>query len=253
MEKLKIFISSLLIGFVTFFAVGQDAEAATDVNLQHMTPTEAENIYYDEEYGGYYDVNSEGYIEVYEVEDGEVVKKVDMKDYIKRQAVEPNVSINDSLYNSNDEDSNELSALTYRYAESSNVNRIQFGTRSSLIQKNCGPGSDTLSLGYNATKGHSFNLSLLAAEKTAVKTGVNYTWSNSLSISSNHSLTIKAGYQGYWRFDPSVRVSSGTLYRYNGPLTSSKKVSATYPVKRGGLLDGELVSIKTKLPASACN
>lgn len=249
---MKIFLSSVLIGFVTFFGVGQDAESA-DINLQKVTPTEAENIYYDEEYGGYYDVNSEGYIEVYRVEDGKVVEKVDMKDYIKRQAIEPNESISDSLYNSNDEGSNELSALTYRYAESSNVRRIQFGTRSSIIQKNCGPGSDTLQIGYSASKGHTFNVNLLAAEKAAVKTGVNYTWTNSSSISSSHSMTIKEGYQGYWRFDPAIRSSSGTLYRYNGPLTSSKKITTTYPVKIGPNLDGELVSVKTKMPASQCN
>ncbi|GIN94385.1 hypothetical protein J6TS1_02550 [Siminovitchia terrae] len=66
-----------------------------NVNVNKMRATKTPNIFYDKENKGYYDVDSEGYIEVFKVEDWEVVGKVDMDEYIDRQASDPNLKEDD--------------------------------------------------------------------------------------------------------------------------------------------------------------
>ncbi|CDQ41742.1 hypothetical protein [Virgibacillus salexigens] len=248
---MKFWITSFLIGFIAFFTTSIDTEASTTVDINKMEPTKVGHIYYDEEYDGYYDVKSGGYIEVYKVQNGEVVKEIDTEDYIDRLSKEPNVPEDtDTLFNVDNKDSIGIMApsIYYRYSESSNVRRTQYGSRASIIQKNPGPGSDTMSIAYSASKGHSFNVSLGTGERSAVRSGVSYTWVSSESISSSHTMTIPAGYKGYWRFDPYVRVSNGTVRKYNqGVYISSKRVRATYPVRINGVLDGELIAVKSPL------
>lgn len=253
MKKLLLF--TFFFSLVTFFFMSTSV-GATGVNVDKMTPTEAPNIFYDDEYGGYYDVESEGYIEVLKVENGEVVGEVDMKEYIKRQASEPNMkkekkeNKKDLIGNTKEDGEYSIASpsVWYRYTESGNYGTIQYGSRASIIQKNPGPGSDTMTIGYSFTKGHAFNATLNSSEQSAIKGSVGYTWTNSASISSSHAMTIPAGYQGYWRFDPRVRVSSGTVRQYtHGYVTNTKTIRATYPVRIGSVLDGELVAVKTRL------
>lgn len=254
MKKLLFFVFFATV--VALFVMGSSV-GATGVNTEKMTPTEAPNIFYDEEYGGYYDVNSGGYIEVLKVEEGKVVGEVDMKEYIKRQASEPNLKkekdekekdLTTDTKAENDEISMMAPTVWYRYTESSNYGTILYGSRASIIQKNYGPGDDRMTIGYSATKSHSFATTLNSGEQQAVKAGVGYTFVSSESVSGSHMMTIPAGYQGYWRFDPRVRVSSGTVRQYtHGYVTDSKSAKIYYPVRIGSVLDGELVSVKTPL------
>lgn len=217
-----------------------------------MTPTDAPNIFYDDELDEYYDVNSEGYIEVFEVKDGVVIGKVDMEEYIERQASQPNIPRDDTTSLKNEikeifENENRLNFVTYKYEESKNVERTQYGSRVSIIQRNPGPLTDKMMIAFSYTKSHSFNVSLNAGQKSAVSAGVGYRWSNSETISSSHEMSIPAGYEGYWRFDPRIRFSTGNIVRRNfGIKTGSLAVRATYPVRVAGQLDGDLVSVKTR-------
>lgn len=248
MKKLSLFIFSSIFALII---LGTSVEAA-EINVDKMTPTEAPNIFYDKELGGYYDVNSGGYIEVFEVKGGEVIGKVDMEDYVKRQASIPNLKKVDSTFQENKVEKSPIviaaPTVWYRYTESSNHNGIQYGSRASIIQKNPGPGNDTFTISYSYTQGHSFSVSLNTPEKSAIKGSVGYTWQDSASITGSHSMTIPAGYQGYWRFDPRVRISNGIVRQYtHGVNTGSKNVKVIYPVKVGKFLDGELVAVKIPL------
>lgn len=185
--RMKYLISSIFVVFISFFTTGINIEASTDIS--NMEPTKAKHIYFDLEFNGYYDAKAGGYIEVFKVENGEVVKEVNMDEYVDRLAKEPNVTKDKSLeYTNNIKESNSGNSVNplapsiyYRYTESSNVKRTQYGSRSSIVQKKPGPGSDSFSIGYSASKVHSFNISLGSAEKSAVRSGVSYTWSSSAS------------------------------------------------------------------------
>ncbi|RWR06111.1 hypothetical protein QNH23_16985 [Siminovitchia fortis] len=261
MKKVSLaFLSSIFAFFIMGTAVGAEEANDNNVDVNKMQATKAPNIFYDKENKGYYDVDSEGYIEVFKVEDGEVVGKVDMNEYIDRQASDPNLKeddISDSI-SLNDKDDTEVEngstifapQVYYRYTESSKSTKVVTGKRSSIIQKNPAKngGSDTFTLSYSASQGHSFSVTLNSGEKSAVKGNVGYTWSSSASISSSHAMTIKPGWQGYWRFDPMIRISNGTVKQYNqGFVMSSKKVTTKYPKKLNKHLDGELVSVKSKI------
>ncbi len=223
------------------------------VDLSKMRETEASSILFDPQTDEYYDLYSDGYIgEIYEIRDGEIKREVDVEEYIKLREEEEKISLNSTDIVSFEQLQQNITpnyiANYYHFSESSNRERTIFGERASRIHYNPGPGSDTFSLTYSYSQGHSFNVSLGTAEKSAVIAGVGYTWHSSASASGTHSMTIPEGYHGYWRFDPIVRVSTGTLYTYSqwGQLINSRSVRVQYPVKIGNMLDGMLVSVKYK-------
>lgn len=235
-----------------FSFTGLNGEASKNQpNVQKMEQKEAPNIFYDKEFGEYFDTESEGYIEVYQVKDGEVDGKVDMDEYIERQATESTLENdnNDTHDESADNPKAEPAAApNYSYTESSSNQRVKYGSRASIIQKNPGPGSDTQEIGYSYTQGHSYGVSIGSGAKSAVKSGASFTWSNSEEVSSSHEMSIPSGYQGYWRFDPLVNTSNGVVKKFIGSeKVYEKDVKAQSPVKLGNHLDGELVSVKEPL------
>lgn len=135
-----------------------------------------------------------------------------------------------------------------RYKESSKAKVRQGGKRVSRYLENRTKSNTSLSLSWDITKSHSYSVSLDAAEKRAVKGGVSYTWSDSASRGGAARLTVKPGRVGWWHFDPIMYKSSGTVSKtyYNGKKTS-KKVTATYPKKIGGVIDGYLVAKDRKM------
>jgi len=135
-----------------------------------------------------------------------------------------------------------------RYKESSKAKVRQGGKRVSRYLENRTKSNSSLTLSWDITKSHSYSVSLDAAEKKAVKGGVSYTWSDSASKGGASRLTVKPGRVGWWHFDPIMYKSSGTVSKtyYNGKKTS-KKVTATYPKKINGVIDGYLVAKDRKM------
>lgn len=219
------------------------------VDLSKMKQTEAASIFFDPQTNEYYDVYSKGYIdEVYEVEGGEIVRKVDIDEYIKLRKEQEKLTLNPETPLTEEPTYTPDFLYSFAYKEDSNREAYVYGERVSIIQYNPGPGTDTFSISYSYTKGHTFTVSLSSAAKAAVRAGVSYTWTSSASISGTHTMSIPPGYHGYWRFDPKIRISHGTLYTYSplGQLIDSRRVGVHYPVKRNGQLDGMLVAVKYK-------
>lgn len=246
---------ALFVLLVAFFAIGSSV-GATGLDTGEMTPTASPTIFYDEEIEEYYDVEEGGYIEVFEVKGGEVVGPVNMEEYVERRASEAHIENEENAETINLNTpilkGGEVGILSpsvwYRYAESSNYTTLQYGGRASIIQKNPGPGSDEFYLGFSYTKTQSYNMTLSTNERAAINAGAGFTWSTSASIESGHTMTLLPGYQGYWRFDPRVRVTVGTLRQYtHGFVTSTKSVRGYSPVKLNKLLDGEITAVKTPM------
>lgn len=224
---------------VTFSQYSKQVEANGDIEFTHMTPTTNENIFFDESKEMYFDVREDGYIdEVYEVKGGQVVGTISVEDYVETPEIQTFEQPN--LLSSR-------AGSVYSYTEKSNELIRQFGTKASITQENPGPGSDTQSIAYTATNSHAFTISVDAEIIKVIKAGVSYTYNTTASITSSHSMTIEPGYAGYWRFDPSVRRSMGTLKNLTNKTEES--IRAYYPVKLNNQLDGFLVAVKTPLKA----
>lgn len=254
--KVRLGIVGLVVMLLSLFGVTGVGFASNNLNLNKMESTKAEGIYFDKETAQYYDANEGGFIgEVYEVKDGEVVNEIPVEEYIKLIEEEAefdklNQSVSSQFFTSDLLDVELLANRDHysRYTESSNEERRVYGSRSSIVQENHGPGSDTFTIGYSASRSRGFSISVTTTEIQGIQAGVTYKWENSASISSSHKMTIPAGYAGYWRFDPKIRSSTGVVRTYlGGLLIGSKNVTATYPVKLNGKLDGYLVSVKYEL------
>ncbi|MGB6407771.1 MAG: hypothetical protein WBF39_09855 [Planococcus donghaensis] len=256
MKRSIIFTLTVLISTLFFLAT---SAGATGIDVEKMTPTDLSTIFFDEEYGGYYDTELGGYIEVFDIKDGKFTGTVDVEDYIQEQIATPYITqeegelneSHDRFPNQNPTHPYETNApqVYYRYTEEGNYQTFQEGYRASIIRENAGPGTDALDLAVSFTKGHNFSVNLNMAEESAVRAGVSYSFEYSASISTSSTLTIPAGYQGYFIFQPAVRVSYGTVRQYNqGYITSTERVTALYPVSlANGTLDGRLKSVKTPL------
>lgn len=256
-------IKKILIFIYTFMAIAlfsnnvQNVYASEVSSLTGMQSTKVNYIYFDKHENSYYDVRENGYIDkVYIVENGKIISSIAPSEYVEmlyKEDIEE-AYFAKMLNINNNIDTNENSPLNYYdsiYTESSNRETHLYGEKASITLVNEGPGDDSLSLAYNASKSHELDVNLDTPEFSALKAGVSYTWSSSASVSSEGIMTIKAGYEGYFRFDPLVRISSGVVKNYtDGYLLSTKSVRATYPVKKYGLLDGRLVSVKTEINPS---
>ena len=230
--------------FITFAQFSKKAEASENFGTD-MTPTTNENIFYDEGKEMYFDTREDGYIdEVYEIRDGKVFREVPITEYIEQPEEDRTneeiikQDIKNPLFSAR-------AAAIYSYNETSNEAVRLFGQRASIIQENPGPGSDTLEIGYSASYSHEFTVSVNADIIKVIQAGVSYTYNTTASISSTHTMTIEPGYSGYWRFDPSVRKSMGTLKNLSN--NTSQSIRAYYPIKFNNRLDGYLVAVKTPL------
>lgn len=251
--KRNIFFTLTALVSTLFFLT--TSAGATGIDVKKMTPTELDTMFFDEEYGGYYDSELGGYIEMFSVEDG-VVTKMNMEDYIQRQLSVPNITkedgeLNEKFYGyATRWPTNPIlphaPQLTTRYVEEGNYETIQFGSVASPTYVNQGPGDDTQTLEYSYSKGHNFSIDLTGAEARSVVGNVSYTFNSSASVKSSGTMTVQAGFKGYFRFDPKVRVSYGELNHYNqGYFTHSESVRTYYPVETAtGVLAGELAAIK---------
>lgn len=222
------------------------AEKKTSPDVQKMKKTKNPNILYDSKTDQYYDKREKGFIgEIYRVEGGKVVESISVEDYLEQaEETEPKeVSIS----------ADEISILSgpyvySRYTESTNTETRFYGSRASIIQENPGPKDDTFALQYGYSKSHSGNISLSTEKTSALKAGVSYTYTVTESVSSTHSMTIPAGYSGYWRFDPRMRKTTGTMRNYlDGVLMSAETARVYYPTRINGDLDGWLVAVKQPL------
>jgi len=225
------------------------------VDISKMKKTENENILYDIEEDEYYDLSKNGYIDkIYKVEDGMVVDEISVEEYLASELILEEETMNKPSTNM------ELNPLfknriitpynTYYYAyrESSNTKIKRTGGRASIIQRNYGPGSDTLSIAYSYTEGMSWNATLSSEKFNVIKGSVSYTFTSTATISSSSMMTIAEGYMGWWHFEPYVRKTQGTLYRYfDYYLVDSESITGYYPAKMGNALDGVLTSIKAPL------
>lgn len=216
-------------------------------NLDKMEKTKNPYILYDSTSDQYYDTRDEGFIgEIYRVEGGVVVESVDVESYIE----ENEEYVEDiKIPNTEDEITPLGGPVVYsRYTESTNTEVRLFGERVSIVQENPGPGDDRYALGYSTSESHSGNISLTSEKTSALKLGVGYTYTVTASITSSHTMTIPAGYSGYWRFDPKMRKTMGTMQNYlDGVLMSTEDVRVLYPTRLNGDLDGWLVAVKTPL------
>lgn len=227
--------------------------AFASVDTSKMKETSNENILFDPDTEEYYDLRENGYIdEVYKVEGGKMVEKIPVEEYINYNlsSSTENTYLNDEINNNLPQENTLIPRVTagdlHIYFENSNSHEVLFGKRASIIQKNYGPGDDSFSLSYNHTQTAQWNVSLNSAEIKGIAGSVGYSYSSTLSVSSTSTMVIPAKYFGYWRFDPIVRRTTGTLYSYlNGVQTDKKSINATYPVaKYAGVLDGFAVAVK---------
>lgn len=228
-----------------------------DTTPQHskLEKTKHKNILYDKELDAYFDTRENGYIDdvVYEVSGGKIVREIPVEEYLEIEEVDvEEIKTTTSVPESTGTDTITPNAVyeSYIYEEESNVLTRIYGDRVSIVQENPGPGDDTFTLAYSASYSSEFNISVNSAITTAIAAGVSYTFNRSAGISSEHSMTIQEGYYGYWRFDPKVRKSQGTLAKLRDGFRVSEQFLRTYyPVKKNGDLDGYLVPVKGKLPA----
>lgn len=243
--KLKSIFSTVLLAFTVFFITSFSASASENDIPENMEHTANPNIFYDTDNQKYFDKRENGYIdEVYRVEGGKVVESISPEEFIQIQETEKNEFTQDSL------DIVTPMAVTWShiYKESSNYETRIFGQRASIIQENPGPGSDTKTISYQYTETYTTSTSLTNLQLQAIEYGVSHSFSRSRSISSSHTMTIEPGYSGYWRFDPKVRKSIGTLRNLlHGQFMSETSVTTMYPTHLNGQLDGWLVAVKTKL------
>ena len=231
--------------FIAFSQFTKKAEASENVDLANMLPTVNENILYDKGEEMYFDLRENGYIdEIYEVRGGEVVRSIPIQEYINQPEVQSFLEV-EPLFDLEVPLFTPYAELVYKYTEISNEPTRIFGERASIVQDNPGPGADTFSLAYSTSYSHQFTISVDANILKAIKVGVGYSYTETSSITSTHSMTIEAGYSGYWRFDPTVRKSSGSLK--NNKTGATQMMRAYYPMKVAGQLDGTLVAVKTPL------
>lgn len=235
----------LAVFFIAFLQFTKKAEASESVELANMLPTVNENILYDKNEEKYFDLRENGYIdEIYEVRGGEVVRLIPIQEYINQTEAEvqsleePHLDLEVPLFTP-------YAELVYKYTETSNDAVRIFGERASIIQDNPGPGADTFSLAYSSSYSHQFSISVNADMLKAIKLGVGYSYTETSSITSTHSMTINAGYSGYWRFDPNVRRTMGSVK--NNKTGDTQTLRAYYPMQVAGKLDGTLVAVKTPL------
>lgn len=257
MKFVKVFLFTLLVAGV--FSFPEEAFGTSpDVNL--MDPTDNKNVFWDAETSQYFDSRDGGYIgEVFQINVDGTFTEVDVAEYITSEAepdffygqeipptkppyppAEPTIAQpkpQDGPYS------------TAYYYEETNYEVRFFGDPASLPQENFGPGTDTETIAYQETKSYSVSTGLDSIELSALKIGAGFSFNYSESISSSHTLSIPPGYQAYWRFDPVMNYTRGTMKTYyNGYLQSSREVSSYSPVKFNGHLKGYLVSVKTPIP-----
>lgn len=251
---MKTKLLSLLVLLGLFFFGATAASAASNPDVNKMEKTSDENIFYDPSEDSYYDVTENGYIsEVFRVEGGKIVESVPVEDYVKIEAEESLVAAPTRTNTLNTTSSFGVVtpyAVTYSYIylESQNYETRIYGSRASIIQENPGPGPDSLQIAYGYTYNHSVSASLGSSEMFALEAGVGYEYSRQESVESTHLMTIEAGYSGYWRFDPRVRKTIGTMRTLlHGQYYSSRNITAQYPTSVNGMIDGWLVAVKTKL------
>ncbi|MFJ7406067.1 MULTISPECIES: hypothetical protein [unclassified Lysinibacillus] len=238
---------TFLLAFTIFSIVFTVAASGNDSQLQNMHKTTNPNIFYDTETLKYFDIRENGYIdEIYRVEGGKVVESISVEEFILMEENEKN----EFQYAQDSFPTISPLAVTWShiYNEFSNYETRIFGKRASIIQENPGPGSDTFTLSYEYTETFSTSTSLTHLQLRSIENGVSYTFSNSRSINSSHTMTIEPGYSGYWRFDPKVRKSIGKIRNLlHGQFISETSVTTMYPTHVNGQLDGWLVAVKTKL------
>lgn len=246
---MKSTILTLLLAFAVFSTTALTVSASgNDSPLQNMRQTTNPNILYDMETLKYFDIRENGYIdEIYRVEGGKVVESISVEEFIIMEENDKN-----EFSNTQEEPIPKISpfavAWSHIYNEFSNYETRVFGKRASIIQENPGPGSDTFTLSYEYTETFSTSTSLTHLQLRSIENGVSYTFSNSRSIKSSHTMTIEPGYSGYWRFDPKVRKSIGKIRNLlHGQFMSETSVTTMYPTHVNGKLDGWLVAVKTKL------
>lgn len=250
------FVFALLVSCFAFGGSNQ-AFAKNGEDTSQMKATKVKHIFYDDKEKAYFDEKEGGYIgEVYTVENGEIVDELTPDEYIdllaKQEENEKNLKKDQSPKVNTDIQA--LAGSSYWvYKEDSNSDAIFYGGRASIIQQNPGPESDEFQISYSWTEGYEItgSGSIGTEAKYAIQAGVGFTWVSSATVASTHTMTIPAGYEGYWRFDPRNNISYGSLYvvdSNSGYMTlMDDNIRAFSPAKMGSQLDGNLVSIKQRM------
>lgn len=107
-------------------------------------------------------------------------------------------------------------------------------------------GDCQISKQYSVSVAETYSISLTSAEKSAVQAGASFSWSKTLSDTSQYTFTMKPGQTAYVQFTPKYKKTTGTLKKYDGygRLLSSKSVTAYSPKKTGnGEADGTYTAI----------
>lgn len=187
--------------------------------------------------------------DVYKVTNGKL-EKVNFQEYLNNQAksnatvkmTEEMKSQNQSINKLNDISPMEVN---YRWYEFERTGQYEFHAGWERVSATimCPSASVSCSIAqqYSLTKSQSWNAGFGIDLTKKIKTNAGFTWTDSATVSSTYTFTIKPGAQGYVAFNPRYNQTVGWAKTYDSirGLVSKDWVDARSPYKlNNGQLDG---------------